>query len=141
MRTQRLLNAPLSHIIATLAPSDHLTLVSAHLSVPSSPMPERLDLSVSQGIPTLMNVVRAIAEEMPINRVIVLQDFVVSTDPLYAELVAFLRRLSVQQNHDVSFIQVTEEEFRQRAKMSRAIVRTGEKSPFANIIVQSTLTH
>lgn len=141
MNTQGLLNAPLSHIIATLSPVEYLTLINAQLAVPSSPVPEQIDLSVSPGIPNLMHVVRAIAEEMPINKVIVTQSFAQDAHPLYQELVSFLQQLSEQQHHTVDFVQVSDEEFRQMAKMSRAIVRTGESVPFANVIVQSTLSH
>ena len=54
MKKHVLLNAPLSHVIATMGHTDQLVVCDAGLPIPAAP--ERIDLAVSRGVPKFMDV-------------------------------------------------------------------------------------
>ncbi len=135
MKKHALLNAPLSHVIATMGHTDQLTIGDAGLPIPSAP--ERIDLAVSQGVPRFMDVVRAVTEEMQIERVIMAKEFAEVSPALQTELLAHLKHIAETQGKPVSFDYVSHEEFTQLTHSSKAVVRTGECTPYANVIFVS----
>lgn len=135
MKKHVLLNAPLSHVIATLGHTDQLVICDAGLPIPATP--ERIDLAVSRGVPRFMDVVQAVTEEMQIEKVILAEEVKLASPALYAELISHLTRLSEEQDHQVEIEYVTHEEFKAQTHLARAVVRTGECTPYANIIFVS----
>ncbi len=135
MKKHALLNAPLSHVIATMGHTDQLTIGDAGLPIPSAS--ERIDLAVSQGVPRFMDVVRAVTEEMQIERVIMAKEFAEVSPALQTELLAHLKHIAETQGKPVSFEYVSHEEFKQLTHSSKAVVRTGECTPYANVIFVS----
>ena len=135
MKKHALLNAPLSHVIATMGHTDQLVVGDAGLPIPAAP--ERIDLAVSQGVPRFMDVVRAITEEMQIERVIMAREFTEVSPALHIELLAHLEHLAKEQDRTISFDYVSHDEFKQMTHLSRAVVRTGECTPYANVIFVS----
>jgi D-ribose pyranase len=135
MKKHVLLNAPLSHVIATMGHTDQLVVCDAGLPIPAAP--ERIDLAVSRGVPKFMDVVQAITAEMQIERVIMAHEFAEVSPALHIELVAHMEHLATEQERNISFDYVSHEEFKQMTHTSRAVVRTGECTPYANVIFVS----
>ena len=135
MKKHVLLNAPLSHVIATMGHTDQLVVCDAGLPIPAAP--ERIDLAVSRGVPKFMDVVQAITAEMQIERVIMAHEFAEVCPALHIELVAHMEHLATEQERNISFDYVSHEEFKQMTHTSRAVVRTGECTPYANVIFVS----
>ena len=135
MKKHVLLNAPLSHVIATMGHTDQLVVCDAGLPIPAAP--ERIDLAVSRGVPKFMDVVLAITAEMQIERVIMAHEFAEVSPALHIELVAHMEHLATEQERNISFDYVSHEEFKQMTHTSRAVVRTGECTPYANVIFVS----
>jgi D-ribose pyranase len=135
MKKHALLNAPLSHVIATMGHTDQLTIGDAGLPIPAAS--ERIDLAVSQGVPRFMDVVRAVTEEMQIERVIMAREFTEISPALHAELLAHLQHVAEIQNKAIVFDYVSHEEFKLATHTSKAVVRTGECTPYANVIFVS----
>lgn len=135
MKKHVLLNAPLSHVIATMGHTDQLVVCDAGLPIAAAP--ERIDLAVSRGVPKFMDVVQAITAEMQIERVIMAHEFAEVSPALHIELVAHMEHLATEQERNISFDYVSHEEFKQMTHTSRAVVRTGECTPYANVIFVS----
>lgn len=135
MKKHVLLNAPLSHVIATMGHTDQLVVGDAGL--PISGIATRIDLAVSQGIPAFMDVVRAVTTELQIERVILAQEFMDISPTLHGALLAHLKQVSEQQGNTIALDYVTHEEFKGLTQNSRAVVRTGEFTPYANVIFVS----
>ena len=135
MKKHALLTAPLSHVIATMGHTDPLVVGDAGLPIPAAP--ERIDLAVCQGVPRFMDVVRAITEEMQIERVIMAREFAEVSPALHAELLAHLQHIAEAQNKAIVFDYVSHEEFKLATHTSKAVVRTGECTPYANVIFVS----
>ncbi|MBB6054328.1 D-ribose pyranase [Tolumonas osonensis] len=135
MKKHVLLNAPLSHVIATMGHTDQLVICDAGLPIPGAP--ERIDLAVSRGVPKFMDVVLAVTAEMQIERVILTHEFAETSPALHIELVAHLEHVAQEQGRSISFDYVGHDEFKEMTHLSRAVVRTGECTPYANVIFVS----
>ena len=112
MKKHVLLNAPLSHVIATMGHTDQLVVCDAGLPIPAAP--ERIDLAVSRGVPKFMDVVQAITAEMQIERVIMAHEFAEVSPALHIELVAHMEHLATEQERNISFDYVSHISYRFR---------------------------
>jgi D-ribose pyranase len=122
-----LLNQPLSAMIAGLGHTDTVAVIDAGLSIP--PNVQRIDLAVSPGLPGLLDVLRVMLDEMQISGAIVASELAEHSPQFYADLVRLL--------DDISLTAMPHEAFREQMRSARAAVRTGEFTPYANIILIS----
>ena len=127
MKKTGLLNQPLSEVIAGMGHCDTLAIGDAGLPVP--PATRRIDLAVSAGMPPFLDVVRAVLGEMQVQAAIVAQEMPVRSPELYAALRQLLGDTPVEL--------IPHEEFKAQTASARAVVRTGEFTPYANVILVS----
>ncbi len=124
MKRTHLLHAELSQVIAAMGHGDMLVLGDAGLPIPDGP--RRIDLAVARGVPRLDDVLAAVLSELTV------EDAVVACEALPAGQDRppwYPAALSMAPQT------VSHEEFKQRSARARAIVRTGECTPYANIIL------
>lgn len=127
MKNSRLLNAPLSHAIALMGHTDGLCIADAGLPIPDEP--QRIDLALTPGLPRFLDVLDAVLDELVVESVLLAQEIKEKNPDLHQ---AVLERLST-----ASISYTSHKEFKRRSRDSRTVVRTGEFSPFANIILYS----
>jgi len=127
MKKTGLLNQPLSEVIAGMGHFDTLVIGDAGLPIPTAT--HRIDLAVSAGVPPFLAVVRAVLAELQVQSAIVAQEMPVRSPELYAAL----RELLV----DIPVELVPHEAFKAQIAHARAAVRTGEFTPYANVILVS----
>ena len=127
MKKTGLLNQPLSALIAGLGHTDMVAVIDAGLSIP--PPVQRIDLAVSPGLPGLLDVLRVMLDEMQISGAIVASELAEHSPQFYAELMHLL--------DGTSLTAVPHEAFREQMRSVRAAVRTGDFTPYANIILIS----
>mgnify|MGYP001034848221 FL=1 len=130
MKKGGVLNHRLSEVIATMGHTDFLVLADAGLPVPKGV--ERIDLAVSAGIPALLDVVRAVAGELQVERLIVATELT-GRNPALADAIAGLFP-------GATVDRVPHEDFKALTTKARAVVRTGECTPYANVILVSGVT-
>jgi D-ribose pyranase len=127
MKKTPLLNSALSEVIASLGHGDMLVIGDAGLPIP--PQPRRIDLALTKGIPGFVDTLETVLTEMQVERVIVAQE----TSEVSPHILAAIQHALPDKS--VEFVShQTLKEFSTRA---RAIVRTGEFTPFANVILVS----
>lgn len=130
MKKTGVLNHRLSEVIATMGHTDTLVLADAGLPVP--PGVERIDLAVCAGVPALLDVARAVATELQVERLIVASELVSRNPGLLEEIAALYPGAVVDR--------VPHEDFKALSAKARAVVRTGECTPYANVILVSGVT-
>lgn len=135
MKKGLLLNAPLSSAIARLGHTDMLTIGDAGLPIPAQV--ERIDLALTHGVPSFLQVFDAVVEEMQVERAIIASEIKDKNAELHLQLLARLRELEESQRNRIAVEYVPHGEFKGLTAGSRALVRTGECSPFANVILCS----
>ena len=131
MKKTTLINAELSYLVASLGHFDEVTICDAGL--PIADKVKRIDLALTHGIPAFIDTVKALLSEMQITGVILATEFKQVSPVLHTELLALIAE---QEKHvDISYI--SHEDFKIRTTKSKAVVRTGECTAYANVIFQS----
>lgn len=138
MKKGRLLNAELSHVIARLGHTDTLTIADAGLPIPAGP--QRIDLALTPGTPDFMQVVNAVALEMQVESALIAEEIKQHNPQLHSALVAVLDALQQHQGNIITISYTSHEQFKQQTQRSQAVIRSGECSPFANVILSAGVT-
>jgi len=124
LKRSPLLHAELSHVIASLGHGDMLVLGDAGLPIPDGP--RRIDLAVARGVPLLDDVLNAVLSEMQVEGIVVADEALGDAKKLPGW---YPQSLGIEPQT------VSHEEFKRRTAKARAMVRTGECTPYANIIL------
>jgi D-ribose pyranase len=124
------LNHRLAEVIATMGHTDLLVVADAGLPIP--PNVERIDLAVTPGLPPMLDVARAIATELQVERLIVATELLDRNPDLVSRISSIFPNISVDH--------LTHDDFKTRTQGAKAVVRTGECTPYANIILISGVT-
>ena len=127
MKKTTLLNSELSYVIATLG---HMqTLVVADAGLPIPPETERIDLALTKGVPGAVETLKVILEEMQVEKIILAEE-VKKHNPQFLKAVKKLLP-GVPMEFETHLV------FKEMTSNAQAVVRTGEFSPYANVILVS----
>jgi D-ribose pyranase len=124
------LNHRIAEVIAAMGHGDALVIGDAGLPIPGEV--ERIDLAVTRGIPTLLDVARQVATELQVERLVLADELRERNRELAANIVDLFP------GSELDF--VPHEQFKQRTESARAVIRTGEHTPYANVILVSGVT-
>jgi D-ribose pyranase len=132
MKKTGVLNAPLSKIIASMGHTDKLVICDSGLPIPNEA--EVVDLALTNGIPKFIDVLKVILEELHIEKAIVAEELVNDKNGLYDNIISLMNGTSVES--------ISHEEFKETYRKEKYIyfVRTGETTPYANIMLVSGVT-
>ena len=125
MKKIGLLNQPISAVIAGLGHLDTLVVADAGLPIPPETL--RLDLALTKGIPTFLDALRGVLTEMQVERAIVAEEMLKISPQIYETIRALLA--------DIPLETVPHVNFKEQTRLARAVIRTGEFTPYANIIL------
>ena len=127
MKRTTLLHAELSDVVARLGHGDLLVIGDAGLPIPDGP--RRIDLAVSANVPRFQDVLAAVLSEMQVESAVFADELEAANPLVHAEL---LRQLGF-----TPVARLSHEHFKAATREARAIVRTGEFSPYANVILRA----
>ncbi|MBA5760984.1 D-ribose pyranase [Vibrio sp. 404] len=135
MKKSTLLNSEIAYLVSTLGHTDEITICDAGLPIPDHVT--RIDLALTHGVPSFIDTVRVILTESQIEGVVMAEEFAQVSPELHQ---ALLTELELEQSRcgkrfNISY--VCHEDFKQRTHQSKAVVRTGECTPYANVIFQA----
>lgn len=119
MKKSGLLNPDLNHAIARLGHTDTFVIADCGLPVPTD-VPV-IDLALVFGIPRFADVLRAILDE------IVVEGFTIASET-GADVRALFPADGIEE--------VSHEELKKRVAQAAFVVRSGETTPYANVIVK-----
>ena len=135
MKKNALINADLSYLVATLGHTNEITICDAGLPVPDST--QRIDLALIPGVPTFIATVKAILGEMQIEGIVLAEEFAEVSPELHTSLLDVIANEEQLTSKTIAITYISHEAFKQRTHQSKAVVRTGECTPYANVIFQS----
>jgi D-ribose pyranase len=128
MKKGKLINQPISNLIASLGHTDEIVIADAGLPIPKGP--NRIDLALKHGIPSFEDTLKIVLEEMCVEKAFVSEE-IKEYSPQILELI----QTTIGDKIPIELIQHSE--FKERTKFSRAVIRTGEFTPYANVILVS----
>lgn len=127
MKKTGIINQPISSIVSGLGHTDRLVICDAGLPIPKDVT--RIDLALKEGVPSFLQTLEVVLSEMQVESAIVASE-IKDKNPEVGKMIIDLLG-------DISIEYVPHEKFKTESKTAIAIVRTGEFSPFANVILVS----
>ncbi|WP_027091526.1 D-ribose pyranase [Cohnella thermotolerans] len=131
MKKTTLMNRELSGVIAGLGHTDLLTVCDGGFPVPKEPL--RLDLAVRPQLPRFFDVLDTILEELCVEKIFIATETKEISPNVYEEM---LKRFP-----DAQVELLPHAEFKKLSREAKATVRTGEHTPYSNIILQSGVVY
>ena len=127
MKKTGLLNQQLSAVLAGMGHCDTLVIGDCGLPIPAGV--ERVDLALTPGVPGFLETLKIIQTELQIESAVIASEMPEKSPALYQALIPMLTGIEVSQ--------VKHERFKELTVDAVAVVRTGECTPYANIILKS----
>lgn len=125
MKKIGILNSEISRVISELGHLDMIVIADAGLPIP--PNVKRIDLALKKGVPSFTETVETVLQEMCVEKAYVAQEMGAASAGLKEELIAVLPSVQIKV--------VTHEELKALTYQAKAVIRTGEFTPYANVVL------
>ncbi|WP_034549860.1 D-ribose pyranase [Carnobacterium funditum] len=127
MKKNGTLNSEIAKILADLGHTDQIVIADAGLPIPAGV--KKIDLALTLNDPPFQKLLDILIEEMVIEEVILASEIKLA-NPEQLKLIE--DKLPKERIHYISH-----EQFKKKTTHTQAIIRTGEATPYSNIILQS----
>ena len=128
MKKIGILHGELSRCIATMGHMDMILIGDAGMPVPEGvPL---IDLAVVKGLPGFLDILNAVLSELCVEAGVISSELG-QVSPHMAT------KLGEAVGDSFELKQISHEELKELSKKAKAVVRTGEFTPYANIILQA----
>lgn len=131
MKRNGILNADISRVLSYMGHTDTLAVGDCGLPIPEET--ERIDLALKLGVPSFMEVLEEVAKEMKIEKVVLAEEIREKNPKIHEEILGLVNKMDTA----CSVEYVSHTELKEQTKTCKAVIRTGETTPYANIILQS----
>ena len=131
MKKTGIINADISRVLSYMGHTDRIAVGDCGLPIPEET--ERIDLALRLGTPRFMEVLEAVLDDMVIEKVVLAEEIKENNPALLAEIQNLLNERELQV--PVEFI--SHAQLKEETKSCKAVIRSGENTPYANIILQS----
>lgn len=132
MKRTPLINRHLSALVAKLGHMDEVVVADAGLPTPQGV--QVIDLSITPNLPTLFQVLQTLKSETVIEGMVHATDC--NTD-LAGKIEEARYDWQNAQGQPIALQSIAHSMFKSRTKTARAIIRTGDCTPYANVILIS----
>ena len=127
MKKTKVINSDMSRVIPQMGHFDKLAIGDAGMPVPAGT--EKIDLTVTQGIPSFMDVLNNVLEELEVQRIFLAEE-IKTQNPAMLENIK--KRLP-----DIPIVFIPHDEMKKDLSDCKAFIRTGEMTPYSNIMLES----
>ena len=129
MKRHGILNSDISRVLSYMGHIDCICIGDCGLPIPDET--ERIDLAVKFGVPTFMDVLKEVGNDMKIEKIVLAEEIKEHNPQVLAEITEYFK------GQDVEVEYVSHVGLKQMTRECKAVIRTGETTPYANIILQS----
>ncbi|MCG8483013.1 MAG: D-ribose pyranase [Clostridia bacterium] len=127
MRKGVLLNSNIMQTISKMGHKDKLIIANAGLPIPKNV--ERIDLALKEGVPSFIETLDVVLLELEVECIILAEEIKEMNPDIWDEIVERFEKSKIRY--------VPHEELKTISQSAKAVVRTGECSPYANIILEA----
>lgn len=113
-------------------------MCDAGLPIPATTA--RVDLALTHNVSTFIQVLSVITQEMQVEAAIVAQEIIEKNPEPHEAIREHLQQLEQHQGNSIALHYISHEAFKTQSEQSRAVFRSGECSPYANIILCAGVT-
>lgn len=125
MKKHGILNSEIAKVLADLGHTNTIVIADCGLPVPAGV--KKIDLALELGKPSFLEVLQAVERDMVIEKVILAEEMAEKNPQLF----------SIVREKFPKIETVSHEELKRLSKEAAAVIRTGEATPYANIILQA----
>lgn len=129
MKKTKVINSDISRVIAQMGHFDKLSIGDAGMPVPRGT--EKIDLAVDNGIPSFMDVLNNVLEELEVQKIYLAEEIKENNPKILTQITDHLP------NTPVEFI--PHSDMKAELNNCHAFIRTGEMTPYANILLESNV--
>lgn len=129
MKKAGILNSDISRVLSYMGHTDRICIGDCGLPIPDEV--ERIDLALCFGEPTFMHTLEIVAGDMKIEKIVLAEEIKTMNPQVLTQIEA----LFAGQELEVEFVPHTG--LKELTHDCKAVIRTGETTPYANIILQS----
>lgn len=127
MKKTGVMNSNISRVIADMGHMDWLGIGDAGTPVPKDT--EKIDLSVKAGLPSFIDVLKEVLVELEVQKVYIAEEIKTENPKQLEEIKKVLPGVEIE------FI--PHSELKKDLSSSKAFIRTGEETPYSNVILES----
>ena len=127
MKKQGILNSHISEVLSKLGHTDTIVIADCGLPIPDETI--RIDLSLKLGSPSFVETLQTVLEDMAVEKITIANEITENNTDLEKKIVALFS--------DTPIHYCSHEEFKKQTKNAKAVIRTGEATPYANIILHA----
>ena len=129
MKREGILNSEISRVLSYMGHTDRIAIGDCGLPIPDEV--ERIDLSLTFGEPRFLRVLELVLRDMKVEKIVLAEEIQTQNPAVLHGIEALLEG----QNVEAEFVPHTA--FKAATRDCKAVIRTGETTPYANIILQS----
>ncbi|KEI17641.1 D-ribose pyranase [Clostridium haemolyticum] len=126
MKKTPLLNSSICEVISKMGHTDMIAIGDCGLPIPDGT--KRIDLALLKGVPSFIQTLKAVLLEQQIEEVIIARE-TTETSPEIFEAIK-------EEVGDVKITFISHEELKMELYNCKAVIRTGEQTPYANVILK-----
>lgn len=123
-----ILNSDIAKVLTDLGHTDKIAIGDAGLPIPTGV--KRIDLAIALSDPSFIKVLKAVLNDMKVEEVVLAEE-------IKEQNASQLEAIKAELVEEERITYVSHEEFKQQLKDVKAVIRTGEATPYSNIILQS----
>ena len=133
MKKQGILNSDISRVLSYMGHTDRIYIGDCGLPIPDQT--ERIDLALRFGQPSFMDVLKEVAKDMKVERIFLAEEMKEKNEAQLKAVLSFFENSETDFVPEVEY--VSHEQLKMMTEDCKAVIRTGETTPYSNIILQS----
>lgn len=130
MKKIGIMNKDISEVIAGMGHKDKIMICGSAFPIPDTT--RRIDLALEPGLPAFLDVLRVVLKELKVEGIMIAKETLENSPQRFQELTAMFP--------DIKPNIIPQIEMKEISKEVKACIRTGECTPFSNIILISGVT-
>lgn len=130
MKKTGILNCHISEVVARMGHGDTIAIGDSGLPIPDETV--RIDIALIKNIPSFIDTLKAIMTELKVDEAYIATETKDVSPHLYDEMMNYLSGVNISL--------ISHEELKMMLKDCKAVIRTGEQTSYANIILKSGVT-
>lgn len=128
MKKNGILNSNISKVLTDLGHTDMITISDCGLPIPDNV--EKVDISLKLGSPSFIETLKEILKDMKIEKIILANEIKDNNEILLNQILDLVGK-------DINVEFLSHNDFKNTVTKTKAVIRTGENTAYANIILVS----
>lgn len=131
MKRNGIINGEISSILSYMGHTDLIAISDSGLPIPEET--KRVDLALKPGFPSFLQVLEEVASDMKIEKMILAEEIKEKNPQIHEKII----QLAEHFDNKCELEYISHAEFKKKTKKCCAVIRSGEMTPYANVILQS----